>query len=712
MASWYRKDLEQEEFSIRDRDTLAPVPLRASASSRHNEQQKWIDQLQLTVEKDVDPRDWLRRAFIRHWGPKTNLCLFNVIVAFEWAPNYNDLRLLREATTSASDLLYDVTDGYMAIGKVFVGGPELMKCADIQILASNRLFPRSTVDGLNEEQKYQPIRLGRGLWHKNSRITLPWDSELGFKTLVHEWGHYALGLKDQYLELQSVEQDQKVVIPVRNPVLDTIMASLEKEALLGEPKTSTDPDSEWSGLRTHPAFLWLEIPRDREPEKQDKPPKQQPRPGFHLVGKVRQDKTEKPHPVLRWDQTLESEHKISADHCWVYVVRGDIRTPEELIAQGEIESIGALVDHRIDGPALQLLGAEKGDTIVLVGHRDGKPLEPLTLCAKIEGFQDREVIIAEMNGFTNPPKKWATVTPDEIPPIGVTADIDPRANKRQLPELKLSEPIKSSDWRAFIFEPSMQGVGMSTYGNTVTAMDGHIMLVNQTGDLRLAIVGFSLGGSPDSGFPVHPNPIPAGSADGNAMIFFYQPSVRLNYEEMNTSRYQQKMSSASWATPQVQTLPPPPLDSYRIVVTTNCQQRDDQDITLKHNGKAKLVEPRSYTFGVTTNLSLVPLRPEPTEDDTTNNVTALDYFPTLVLYYDNKALFDDPKAVSKEDLEAKKKKLVIARYVSDNKWEGWTPDVSEDSVAALPLNSTTAPGLFPKDGQPKPEYFRLFLLTE
>ncbi len=67
--------------------------------------------------------------------------LFNIIVALEWQPGVRYMRQLRAAFRRASDFLYDATDGYMAFGQVLFGGPELMDCADIQIMASRSFAP-------------------------------------------------------------------------------------------------------------------------------------------------------------------------------------------------------------------------------------------------------------------------------------------------------------------------------------------------------------------------------------------------------------------------------------------------------------------------------------------------------------------------------------------------------------------------------------------
>lgn len=72
--------------------------------------------------------------------------------------------------------------------------------ADIQIMASNQLQPRSWVSGLYVAAKYMPIRMGRGMWHRKRKVAVPWNEAESYRALVHEWAHYALDLRDAYLE--------------------------------------------------------------------------------------------------------------------------------------------------------------------------------------------------------------------------------------------------------------------------------------------------------------------------------------------------------------------------------------------------------------------------------------------------------------------------------------------------------------------------------
>ncbi|HEX8683524.1 MAG TPA: hypothetical protein VF707_14480 [Ardenticatenaceae bacterium] len=145
------------------------------------------------------------------------LYLFNILVALEWVPNEEYMQQLRWAFRRASDHLFDVTEGHMAFGMVVFGGPELMKGADIQILASNRFHPRSWVEGLHNPDKYLPIRMGRSLWSGRNRVSYDWSEPEGYRTLVHEWLHYALCLKDEYLTTVVHEGEElRVPIPPAN----------------------------------------------------------------------------------------------------------------------------------------------------------------------------------------------------------------------------------------------------------------------------------------------------------------------------------------------------------------------------------------------------------------------------------------------------------------------------------------------------------------
>jgi hypothetical protein len=615
-----------------------------------------------------------------------DILLFNVIVAIEWPADMAFLDGLRKAFERASNILYDVTDGYMAIGQVVVGGYELMDCADIQIFASNRLFPRSSVNGLNNAKKYQPIRLGRGLWNKLKRRTIAWEQgdqpgELGPQTLVHEWGHYALGLKDQYLIL-----NRDFVIPSLSPVNNTIMADVTINELSGNGAPAADgggqslrlvqrrlsskngdnsilaptilstkqktptllsrvvtthrikDNHEWQLLSQHPQFKSLQIPANHRPE--SNPPVIHPAPAFH--------DTPGALPLqLLWKGIGYRGAAISDEHCWIYVVKGpSLDSPASLIAQGSIEGSPT-------PDALPLLGANLGDFVVLIGNTvDRTTFTPLVLWAKITSKKSSDW-------------KWQPATPDDAPLVDVRVlAIDQQAPPRYTIQVEVEG--YGTEWKPWIF-PLGRAIGsQATALGNLTALDGHVMLVSgdPTTRLQVAIANYSIGGSPgNSGYPVGPNPLPSGSTDGNAMLFFWDDDKeRVDYSVIYPPAEPREVDLM--------------YERYRIVTVTN----------LSNNAPLPQgYEPCSYAFSITSNETFAPL-------------SAL--HPTLVLFYDN-------------GIDGKRPQPAIGRYnPTSGSWELITePKTTEADqnrkLVALSLNPKTAAGLF--EETPKAEHFRLFV---
>jgi len=604
----------------------------------------------------------LGQAFRKYAGNKQRVCLFNIIVALEWRPSATYLQTLKDAFTLASSLLFDVTDGYMAIGEVTIGGPELMECADIQIFASNRLSPRSSVNGLNNAEKYQPIRIGRGLWHKinrknpHERATFPWSHQKGYATLVHEWGHYALGLKDQYL---AFDPTAKLVMPTRQLIADTMMARLDSSELLDDDSLANQHDlsklvkdgklallsprpnpqandttSEWEALREHPRFNWLQI--DDPHHSQQAPPLEKVNPAFAVIGTAND-----PYPaqelLFSLDGAGAGRQMIDSD-CWVYVVKGPVTEPEGLIAQGSFETVGGF----------QLLGAQIGDGVVLIGNRQGTPSQPLVLWAQI----------VDDAGGTAQMGPWQAATPDQFPRIDVTPVGERNQGAAPPYRIKLAG-FSSEDWQAITFPLGEREKRVGAKVDGLTVLDGHVLLVStHTNQPQLVIAGYSLGGSAFSGYPAHPNPIPAGSADGNAMLFFYNEAER-------------ELHYPSNRLPSGRTF-----DGSKVVVTTNLQDTEPLPANCV---------PRSYTFSVTSNTTFWDL---------------VDLHPTLILYYDQE---------SRQDVEGD---MVIARYDAQSQ-PPWvlleqTIDKRDDYMAVVALgDDKTEPGLFKNPTQP--DHFRLFL---
>jgi hypothetical protein len=589
-------------------------------------------QLNSTVPPDIRDLSVVERCFSRSTttnkrGDTQPLCLFNLIIALEWVPSVEMIVALKTALMDASRLLFDVTDGYMAIGQVLIGDMELMGCADIQIFASNRLFPRSSVNAMNDKTKYRPIRLGRGLWNKNERTSISWSTRSGFATIVHELGHHALGLKDQYLGFTP----NGLVVPQNSLVKDTIMASLESSELLAPRpnRQDSDPDSEWEALRRNPRFKWLAID---ERHRHDPIPPSAPLPTtqFFATDAIGGD-TEEVLLVLDPSNVASGEKRLDLSHSWVYLLRmGTSDLPEQFIPQGSFES-------RSDG--FRLLGAKVGDRVLLCGSELGKPGTPLNLWATI----------SEIAGITAALDGWQDATPKAWPLIDVVPQgIGPM--DRYTLYLGAAAP---APWQTLIFPVGAGGPIRGTSATNLRELDGHVVLISTATGWEVAITSYSLGGSPASAFPAHPNPIPAGSPDGNAMLFFYDSGTGPSYAALYGNKP----------------------EAYLIVTSTN------------HHAPTLLPLPsdavaRSYIFTVASNLPM-------------NDLAS--YQPTLVLYYD------------KETRDSSTDTLQIERYDAS---EGWVAlsgceEPPDQFFVAAPLNAANAPLLY--DGPQQFERYRLFL---
>lgn len=670
-----RQEVDRREFQLRGRldgVRLAYELAEEGASVRHAAQLSQIELLKasLTAAQYKLLHQKYERVRYASWaggGALDSRCLlFNVIVALEWIPGFYELEQLRSACDTFANLLFDATDGYMTVGRVIVGGPELMAWADIQVFASNRLHPRAWVDGMHIERKYQPIRIGRGMWNKLEGRLYAWHQKDGPAVLAHEWAHYALGLKDQYLKPRDVG-GLKLVLPERNPIAHTLMANLLSNELLSTRLEGAAP-TEWDGLRTNEEFGWLGIADDHTAE--HIPPDESPQPAFRLVGRAR-----KFAPLLwmRWDRAGDLDSYVGREHCWLYVLKGSLEAPQQLIAQGVFED-------RADG--FPLLGAAVGDYLIAVGTQ-GAGDERAEAVAYAQITADAGPRVAS---FT----PWRPATPSAQPLVTVRGELLAHsAEPRSVYRLRV-EPGPAQGWAQHVFpfdntypisvDPATLGapaVDPEAGGHYDTvALDGHVLLTRQEeGRWQLAIATFSLGGSPPAAFPAHANPIPAGSADGNAMIFFNDAAGGM------LSNVQVAMSRRAE--------PASPYERLRIVTATNV-----------HAGPAVVAAPagaslgpRSYSFSVTTSQSLA---------DTTLRMAELS--PTLVLYVDEKSLTTtvDP---------APERELKICR-LEDGAWLPLDESrhVGADYVIAIPLDATTAPGLYAK--APRPEHYRVFLMRK
>lgn len=128
------------------------------------------------------------------------LILLNLIVSLEWAASESEIQTFRAALASASTYLFDVTNGQIALGNVAIyTSGQYWADADIQVRAFNDIRPNAGINGMRTLAT-TPVRIGRS-WSGESGISSTngaWNLPNGYRTLVHELGHYALGLWDSY----------------------------------------------------------------------------------------------------------------------------------------------------------------------------------------------------------------------------------------------------------------------------------------------------------------------------------------------------------------------------------------------------------------------------------------------------------------------------------------------------------------------------------
>ncbi len=151
------------------------------------------------------------------------LVTFNLDVSLEWDARNDGTFLadLEQALKQSSEILFDVTNGQMALGniRVFQGKANWLQ-SDIAIFANNSMRPRATMGGvltrtliltdtipvsstisatrvITEEFRPGRIRIGP-VWdpYGESRAELQQD---WWRALAHEYGHYLLYLPDNYL---------------------------------------------------------------------------------------------------------------------------------------------------------------------------------------------------------------------------------------------------------------------------------------------------------------------------------------------------------------------------------------------------------------------------------------------------------------------------------------------------------------------------------
>lgn len=194
-----------EGLGIQSGHTLVALAQQAEQSTARAGHDGWAYRTYLT-NIDVDAQGTPQAFTVTQLGerqlltvhPENTLVLFNIVVSVEWDAADAYLAEVASAVQEASDYLYDLTDGQMAFGQVSIyDNGQFWADADIQISTKNIVHPHAYIGGITSNDKSHVIRIGRG-WNGNSGNEGSWAQPAGFRTLAHEFGHYALYLYDEY----------------------------------------------------------------------------------------------------------------------------------------------------------------------------------------------------------------------------------------------------------------------------------------------------------------------------------------------------------------------------------------------------------------------------------------------------------------------------------------------------------------------------------
>lgn len=545
---------------------------------------------------------------------QSHLYLFNVIIALEWDPAPATLQQVRLMAQRASDFLYDVTDGYMAFGQVIIGGPRLMNAADLQVMCSNRFHPRTWIDALNDEAKFLPIRVGRGMWQKNHETLATWDSPEGYRALAHEWGHYAYGLVDTYLSSIYVKaapaapQDPRIWQQQADITADCITMAAPDIAIAVDSLMTNPQISEYAPIdqiferitkrydhvvRSGPPLdgpAELPLPLPLFPNMSDPG---DPRPSAPDASADRESLfLTKTHFQMAFPNVPDTI--TAAVSHWVYLLKpaaAATDAPERVIAQGKISQ------RDFEKRGFPVLGAAPGDEVVLISQRDQS------------GSVQRARIVNAKNALDL--SSWEDVTPDELrqldpanplfvdivpaplqdPSGPVQAMVSVQVAAQQQPDVVRLYPSGQPDGaRGGIDVRWDKSSGRSDFVDALHLDGAAFLRWEDPAGERILICSYSQGGGPGTStggrFPYDGGvPISGGSAEGGAMLFFLDNAPK-------------ERSIDGTTTPRFDTDKHPD-EGIRVVTTTLTLGSPVRDASQAERA-------RSYIFCLASNASLRP----------------------------------------------------------------------------------------------------------
>lgn len=155
------------------------------------------------------------------------LILFNVVASLAWQPATNSpfVGQLQTGLREMSAYLYDLTEGQMAVGAVTIyADGRHWESADLRFLAANDYRPTAYMGGIVptatpytapatlSQTVYAPGGIYLGRYWDGLDAADPdgghWAQPAAYRTLAHEWGHYALFLYDEYQQNQPAGKQE------------------------------------------------------------------------------------------------------------------------------------------------------------------------------------------------------------------------------------------------------------------------------------------------------------------------------------------------------------------------------------------------------------------------------------------------------------------------------------------------------------------------
>jgi hypothetical protein len=129
-----------------------------------------------------------------HLDPHNALIGVHLVVSLYWDASQDELNALRDRFVSASEYLYNLTDGQFLIEQVeLADDAQLWNSAEIQFQVDNTVLPFTTYTGgfLGSVGLQSPvIRMAPFSYIHSSQAP---------ETIIHEFGHLGFGLADEYI---------------------------------------------------------------------------------------------------------------------------------------------------------------------------------------------------------------------------------------------------------------------------------------------------------------------------------------------------------------------------------------------------------------------------------------------------------------------------------------------------------------------------------